>query len=303
MNEKILISIVSYKEIELENTVHSLYLHAKYRDRLLFSVVSQAENHPDLSLIPPSQLRYTMFFPEESWGVSWARSIAQSHFSDYEYYLQLDAHMFSEPDWDVKIINTFNEAKRKHKNPVLTAYPARYRLEASGERYIYPGQRHASPVVSGSRFRVWPDHKFFDEFTEVFYLQGACLFATRQFVEEVPIDPEVDFFAEEPTLSIRAFAKGYQVVNFLTPMFYHLYVPERNLIGSNIKPWNDGNPNVDHLNNTARGNAVMQGKVSGIYGLTKKQIDEFVRKTGYIIDTPHGSTGLPISDNVKNPND
>lgn len=306
MNETILISIVSYKEIELEHTVKSLYESATHKNRLLFSVVSQADWHPRLKAIPTNQLRYIKVSPEASWGVSWARSLSQASFSQYDYYLQVDAHMFSVDGWDVDIINKHKEAAIKYPNPVLTAYPARYKLEKVDDNFVrevYPGPRHAASYIKGVRFRTWPTHLFAEDLTEVFYIQGACFFAARSFVEDVPIDPEVDFFAEEPVLSIRAFSKGYSVVSFLNPIFYHLYVPERNAINSNIKPWNDGNPNVDYLNNPTRGNAVLRGEIDGVYGVSKEQVDAFANATGYIVEVATSSLGLPSTDAVRDLND
>ena len=55
---KILISIVSYREKELLNTVKSFYYDAANKEDLLFSIVSQDDEHPDLSFIAPECLNY-----------------------------------------------------------------------------------------------------------------------------------------------------------------------------------------------------------------------------------------------------
>jgi hypothetical protein len=283
MHEKILINIASYRERELENTVRSLYENATHKDRLLFSIVSQDYEHPDLSFIPKLNLRYIKILPEDGFGAAWARSIAFSMFSSFDYYFQTDGHVMASPEWDQKIIRAYEKASDRYKKDVvLTAYPASYALDESGERRIIVSE-HCAPDVKDVQFRDWPNRTKLDHLSQVFYLQAACVFSSRKHVEDVPMDPEVDFFVEEPLWSIRTHAKGYVMVHFEKPIFYHFYATDRIKIQSNIKPWNDGHPLVDHYNDFTRGNKVAAGEVTGIYGLSKFDVQSFCNKTGYVI--------------------
>lgn len=282
MSEKILISIVAYKESELRHTVKSLYNDAENKDRLLFSVVCQDVKFPHLSsIVPREQLRYIRVFPQEAWGVCWARSVAQSHFSDYDYYLQLDAHMFSEPSWDVKLIESFKEAAKLYTKPVLSVYPAMYSLLKNGSRSIGPSLHNGAPLINTGTFKKWPVVEWREKYTVTHYLQGACIFATREFVEQVPIDPEVPFNSEEIVLSIRAWIAGFTVLVFDTPTFYHLFNNERRAVNASTTPWDDENINTWYLDDDTRAEKFFAGELGGIYGAKLADIKAFMTETGY----------------------
>jgi len=297
MHEKILISVVSYREIELEHTVRSFYEDAKYKDRILFSVVSQDYEHPDLSFIPTLNLKYLKVDPKETYGLTWARSIAIAMFSDYDYFLQIDAHMFSVKNWDVDIIEVYKKAKEKFNSPVvLSAYPAMYKRYSNGDRKKGPVLSMSHAVLNGAYFRNWPEHKEAEDLTEHHYIQGACVFSKKEFLLEVPQDPELDFFCDEVCLSIRAFYHRYPIVFFNNPVFFHFYSQDRVAIQSNIKPWNDGHPKLNRLNDTSRGNKFIRGELQGFYGVPKKTINEFCKLTGYIIPLDIREIGVPEHD-------
>ena len=140
----ILVSIISHREYELENTVKEFYTKSKYPDRLRFSVVSQDDRHPALDFVPDNQIRYLRAHHKEVYGVCWARSIAARMFNDYDYYFQIDAHMFPDQDWDDAIIATHEKAKERFGNNVLlTAIPARYILEPDKKNRTILGWGHS----------------------------------------------------------------------------------------------------------------------------------------------------------------
>jgi len=282
MLEKILVSIVAYKESELFHTVTSLYNDAEHKDRLLFSVVCQDVTFPKLSsVIPAKQLRYIRVFPQEAWGVCWARSIAQSHFSDYDYYLQLDAHMFSEENWDVKIIQSFKEATKRYDNPILAAYPASYQLSSTGDRSVL-SEHHGAPMIHTASFnKKWPEIEWRPAYTQLYYLPGACMFTSRDFVEKVPIDPEITFMSEEIVLSIRAWIAGFTGVLFHSPTFYHMFYRERKAVNASTSPWDDDTKKADYLNDDTRAEKFFKGTLQGKYGAKLQDIEAFMRETGY----------------------
>ena len=284
MNEKILISIVSYKESELKNTVQSFYDNAEHKDRLLFSIVSQDYEHPELDFIKNNNLRYIKVSPELSYGVCWARAIASSSFSNYDYYLQIDAHTMSEKKWDVLMINKFKEAEKIYNKPVLSCYPAMYTINDSNDRSLGPVLKNLIPIIQGTKYREWPKHKSAENHTESYYLQGAFIFCKNSFIQEVPYDPQVDFFAEEIILSIRAFGKGYSIVFFNDPLFYHFYAQDRIKSGHEKKPLNDNNPLVDIIYDKTRADSIIKGEVFDIYGLNKTTVEKFCKVTGYEVN-------------------
>lgn len=286
---KILISIVSYREKELLNTIKSFYEDASDKDSLLFAIVSQDDEHPDLSFIDPKRLHYTQVHWKDTFGVNWARHIAQKAFTEFDYYLQLDAHMFSEKDWDLKLIDSFNEAKLLCEKPVLTCYAAMYRVE-DNKRIIGPVISNGCSDISGLIWSLgtWPNHKSDVNGVAVTnYINAAVVFSTKDFVDEVSYDPNLTFFHEEICLTMRAEAAGFTAVCIVSPIFYHFYAQDRVKANRNYNPILE-NSATDHTNLSAIHNLeyskkVLSGESTGPYSISKDTITNFSTKNKLII--------------------
>jgi hypothetical protein len=283
IDKTILISIVSYREHELENTVKEFYNKALNNKRLKFAIVSQSDVHPDLSFIPESQISYFKIHHTETKGVTWARSVASKLFSDFDFYLQIDAHMFPEINWDQKITETYYKAvSRFGKKVLLTAIPAAYTLDASSNtrQVIEPGC-HAYGDVRGATFGNWPTNNVLKKnLMEINYIQGACLFSTKELINEMPIDPDIYYFAEEITYSIRCFDKRYKIIAFDSPIFYHLFAVERIAAGVHRSPFTD---QLDYkIFDKARAKDFFRGKLDKPFGVSKQSVIQYCSSTGYI---------------------
>lgn len=285
----ILISIVSYREKELLHTVQSFYNDADNKEELLFSIVSQDDEHPSFDFIEPKNLRYIKIHWNETYGSSWARSVAQHAFSQFDYYLQLDSHMYSEAGWDTKLIEAFNKAKEIYDKPVLTCYPAMYSIE-DGKRIPGPVTINSCSDLSGGKFErgSWPDKTQNQHLGKTNYIQGAAVFSDRSFVDEVPYDPGVHFYHEELILTMRAEAKGFTPVHFSTPLLFHFYYQERERAGRIFSPFipDEAHKHLTIIDDNEYPRKVLRGEISGIYGLSKEEINEFCAKYRYTIDKP-----------------
>jgi hypothetical protein len=288
LSEKtILVSIISHREHELENTVKEFYTKSKYPDRLRFSVVSQDDKHPALDFVPDSQIRYLRAHHKEVYGVCWARSIAARMFNDYDYYFQIDAHMFPSQDWDDVIISTHEKAKERFGNNVLlTAIPARYILESNKTNRTIMGLGHAYADIKNKKLFEWGTVTTLKEqLKEIFYVQGACMFSEGRIMDEIQIDPEIPYQAEEISYSIRCFAAGYKIVAFKKPVFYHLFSDDRKEIGIFNDPWEDPKSKIflTYDSFKDRSSRFFETKISGKLGVTKNDLISFCKKSGFSI--------------------
>lgn len=264
-------------ETELENTVRRFFEDADHPQNLLFSIVSQSTDHPDLSFLGIEQLRYVKVTPEESYGVSWARAIAASQFSDYRYYLQLDAHMFSEKSWDTNLIETYEQQKKLTSKVVLSSYPAAYSIGSDGTRNVRHDTSQSINSFKGVTFGEWGVQQSLSKVTKGYYIQGALLFSEKMFLVDVPIIPEVSFFLEETINSIRAYQAGYEVYAFTSPVFYHFYAEDRIKYNKNPKPW--GKPNkVTQLIDLE--NEKSKEQLLKAHGINYQKFLEFCTETG-----------------------
>lgn len=288
---KILISIVSYREKDLLHTVKSFYEDASNKDNLLFSIVSQDEEHPDLSFINPECLSYVQIHWQDTFGVNWARHIAQKAFSDFDYYLQLDSHMFSEKNWDLKLIASFNKAKLLCEKPVLTCYPAMYVIE-NGVRYIGTVPVNGCSDLSDSIWSVssWPSTRHLSsEIEPNNYINAAVVFAAKEFVDQVPYDPSLTFFYEELILTMRSAAAGFTTVCIMEPIFYHFYGPDRIKANRHYNPvfgtQVNSHKNIKAINDDEYSKQVLRGETTGVYSISKEDIQAFCRKNRLTIKT------------------
>lgn len=300
MGKTILIGLASYREAELLFTVKSFWESAAHPENLKFAIVSQDEDdkHPDLSFIPNDQLRYLKVNYKEVYGLTWARSITQHMFSSYDYYFQIDGHMFPKnKNWDIHLIEQHNKAVELHgEKVILSAYPPGYGF-VDGERFAHPGGENTIADINGAIYRkTWANAKRIDvDLEQCYFIAGAYLFGTQQFIKDVPIDPEIDFFVDEIVWSLRTHARGYKIAALKEPIFYHCYAQERVAAGISHNIYGDGWKYMDTAESHDKADRFMRGEVHGRYGVTPEEIEAFCKETGYFTSHPGYDTGVPIS--------
>lgn len=70
----------------------------------------------------------------ESKGVCRARKLLREMVTDEDYFLQMDSHMRSIPEWDKAMIESLNETHCEQ--PVLSAYPPHYNPDDAEKSYL-----------------------------------------------------------------------------------------------------------------------------------------------------------------------
>lgn len=237
---KIFISIASYQDSFLANTILSAYEAAKYKDALVFGVLDQSDTV--LQGLPFSnQIRYMHLNPLHARGPSWARSVIQSFVSDEDYFLQIDSHTLFRRGWDEFLVGYWERLKEYHAKPIISNYPRgfRPRQEQSGklgfdlERPNFNGV-YPMRVKSEDEFkedccfaqhclphdRAVPEHG---------YLLGAgFVFCSTEWVHEVPYDRFLYFHGEEQAMMLRSFTRGYSVFHVPDVPIFHKYNDEEN---------------------------------------------------------------------------
>jgi len=106
-NPKIFISIASYRDPLLFFTLKNAYVNAVHPDNIVFAIVDQNDENQrnQMKKLPFfKQIRYCHIYPEDTLGVSWARSIAYSLYNAEDYILQVDSHTCFEEGWDENLI-------------------------------------------------------------------------------------------------------------------------------------------------------------------------------------------------------
>lgn len=246
----IFISIASYRDVLLTHTLMDAYKKATNKENLVFGVFEQnyKEEALDLASIPFSnQIRYKLITPEEAKGVSYARQQIQLLFYQNEdYFMQIDSHTIFDEGWDQYLVEKFQELKKYHNKPVLTAYPTSFNvLDAENKKFepcflpetlipvIIVGPKTDQPLFRGYQpvpyggfvestngalnYRSKELKNYETPLTFVHgYFIGACfIFADGAIVKDVPYDPNIFFGGEEPLYSVRCWTRGYNIFHVI----------------------------------------------------------------------------------------
>lgn len=229
---KICVSIASYRDPDLINTINSAYSNATDVSNISFCVVSQDSKHPDLSKYPIDQ--YHKYHWKESLGVCWARNKAiQSCSSDY--ILQVDSHSRFPIGWD-EVIEIENEIAEEFwgQRIILTQYPYAFLMIDGKEIYqdldeklkTFPiWSEEEKTIKLGTVWSPVQDKKHGDE---VFYFAGGCSFASSEIMKSIIPDPEIYFNGEEMSIAIRAYTRGIRMINSPVNFIYSNFSRQNN---------------------------------------------------------------------------
>jgi hypothetical protein len=297
-NKKILVSMIAYRERYLEESVKSCYLSAKYPENLIFSVVSEQEKnslHATLNFIPVDQINYIKYDLSEYRGVLWSRAktIEIAHEIEFDYVLYTCGHNRFTKNWDETSVNIYESLKVKHKKPVLTIAGPSFEVEADGSivsteySNIYRPQLN-SDYTPGYGFPSQVEvPNLPGEFEDV-YLQFSWVFAERKFIEDVPLDPDMNYHGEEIYVTIQAWSRGWRFFTTSTILYQHdtnkSYVDEVLPRMTTHRPWSD--INKDHFweqsdRSMLKLNVLLSGNARGAYGgIDIKSINEYCDFSG-----------------------
>lgn len=229
------VSIASYCDDLLLQTLEDCYRKAAHPEALFFGVVNQDDRdvRQQIDALPyRRQIRYLHIHPLDSRGVSWARYLAYSLYGGEEYYLQIDAHMQFETGWDDILLRQLRQLAGLSAKPILTAYPHPFEMKAGQPElkligkgkvlYLRPKpEQQITPETPAIRFqtRLHPG----SEAVRGGHIAGGFVFTLGTFIEEIPYDPFLYFTGEEHSLAARAYTHGWDIFHPVDIPLYHLY--------------------------------------------------------------------------------
>ena len=289
----IFISIASYRDPELENTIRSAIDNADNPGSLWFGVVAQhrIKELPNLNWV--KFLTSVVMPPKQAKGAGYARAEAMKLYCGEDYYLQIDSHTRFAKGWDTICIDELNKAKSIANNDkvILSYFPAPFLVERNGSVSFvknhkkikdYPTTQTPALNKQGKWTAVREDFKDKErknpELSKT--ILGGFIFADGSIVEEVPYDPEISFFGEEICFAMRAWTRGWDIYSPSKDIVYHFYHR-----GDYAKIWKDANiTNIPwkqiEIKSNEKQQMVLCGIEQGIFGAgnirTLDQYEEFV---------------------------
>lgn len=231
---RIFIQIAAYRDSELLATMRDCVTQAEHPEQLRFGICWQRaadETLAEFEHDPRVRLIEVPF--ERARGACWARQQTQSLYRDEPYTLQIDSHHRFAPGWDVLAIDSLESLRAAgHAKPLLTSYAPVYDPDND------PAGRKAAPLrlrfdgfTQDGPFAVMPetmdDWESLQGPEPARFFSAHLAFTLGAFCREVPYDPKLYFFGEEPSLALRAFTHGYDLFHPHRVIAWHFYGRER----------------------------------------------------------------------------
>jgi hypothetical protein len=246
LTDKIFVSIASYRDPDLINTIKSIYYNAKNKEKIFFSIVCYEKDNAfeDISFIPQDQYIYNKIDYTLADGTCHSRHLANSYLNNsFKYFLQIDSHTRVSKDWDEIIINEYERCKEKWgERYIFSRYASSFIKDKAGNEFFFPTAtfddvssipdnidiRYTKlSIVWDSTENLWrscgvpmEDYEWGEE---SYALSAHLIFCSSELMLEVPYDPYLYFLGEEVTLAIRFYTKGIKVVSLPVDILYHNY--------------------------------------------------------------------------------
>lgn len=277
---KIFVSIASYMDHQLEETIDSCLENAHFKDRINIAVCDQSM---EFNQTVHDKVKYYTFIDYRSArGPCWARHLLQTVMQDEEYYLQVDSHTLFHEDWDVHLAHHIDKLG---KNAIISTYPLDHKddFEKMNE---WTWCLRVDPTKLFDRytyFNTQIGHSKTKTIHKGFLLAGGFLFSHRSFVEQVPYDPVFYFAGEEPSLALRAFTHNFDIYHVPDVPLRHNYINN----GTRPLQWErDDEWHRLQLISEERFSDLINDKLRGPYGLGyQRSISDYRRFCG--IDYPN----------------
>ena len=294
----IFVSVASYCDRLLEQTIRDMLAKASRPSELRFGIVEQnfAERRLKFDDIK-SQVRYVGIDVRDTRGACWARSLAMSLYSGEAWFMQIDSHMVFDQGWDDTLLIAAARCSQMSPKFVISNYPHPFKMvddvpvpekTTDGILYNYVNDdfefKEENTIIlftASSRTSDVP--------LKGFHMAAGFIFTHGRFVYEVPYDPHLYFEGEEQTLSVRAWTHGWDIYHTTDVPIYHLYSTGDVATTHREVHWS---PNSDKERNQrwweldnkskARMTALLQHNADlGIYGLGKaRTLAEYANFSG-----------------------
>lgn len=296
MENKIFISIASYRDPLLYSTVMSAYTNASRKDRLVFGIVDQSFPGEFFNLKGLSfsdQVRYLRVDPEYGRGACWARNLAQSMWNGERYFFQVDSHTLFNERWDDVFLNYMQELEKYHEKPLITAYPHGFVAVDNNINNLKKSNYSGTLALVADQAGSFVNSMYVSIQARVlasgppihgFLISANCLFGHGAMCEEVPYDPYLYFSGEEHSLALRLWTSGYNIFHVANiPINHHYGRDYRTTV------WSDefiekNRPQKWYLYDKSSKNRladVVTNKLKGAYGLgNKRTLNEYIQWCG-----------------------
>ena len=318
MSKKIFISVASYQDPLLLETLCSAYQNAENKDNLVFGVCEQADIGINVQSINfKDQIKYELLDPVMAKGPCWARARIQNLISNEDYFIQIDSHTIFAKNWDKILINYHSWLEKCLKNNfVITGYPRGFKPNKELNSFELNTSYKETLGITFREKRMFEDgyysmQKSFPANTNLpakgLLVAGGFIFAGKEFASLIPYDPKFYFHGEELSVALRLFSNMWDVVHIPRIPLFHLYTDVNNMVRklhwdpedekNRATKWNE----LDRLSKSRLGDLINNnleppfglgqlrsikdfGVLSGVDLINKKIVDEEVATNSFCFE-------------------
>ena len=207
--------------------------------------------------------------------MGWARNVTNKLYRGEKYTLQIDSHHRFVQDWDVMLMEDYNQALKKAKKPIISTYCTPFETnepieKASPVPCLMSQYEFSSDKLLMSMPYYISDYKTRTEIIPARTLSGHFFFVDGKFIEEVPYDPDIYFggYTEETTMSVRAFTHGYDFFSPYRMIMWHEYTRKYR-----PKHWDDHGKESATKKTSGERDAYARNKTRQLFGQEEHGID------------------------------
>jgi len=260
--ETIFVAMASQDDEETKYAIKHAFENAKNPERVYVGVgltCSKAKHKKEIEQIVKQNQNVSMHYVKQrknslkTIGIGQGRTRAANLYKNQDYMLQVDCHSFFDDDWDEKMINMFNEAKKEvgDNNFVLSCIPLIYTYDKEDNvvKEDLPKTRYGTYVMDEFFVEVvprWTESDIFslypNQFLPAHKLNPACTFGNKKFAENPGIHYEAIFYDEDWTQQLNLIERDFA---FVFPSFEDF--PIRHLDGSYCTPGHERAFLTDYL--------------------------------------------------------
>lgn len=235
----ILIEIPAYCDPDILNTLNAARAMAANPERVRFAVCLQDDDRSRLEALEAMPGCRVKYYPKkDAPGTCGARYVCQQLYGGEDFVLHMDAHMRFAQFWDVAMIDQWRLCG--NERAVLTDYATspgadwmarpidddKYTRDAA----MACGVVHALYFQGNSpELRMQVQKLCVVAGAEPRPILGAfvcahCMFGRPLIDQVVPIDPKMDFTADESPMAVRLWTHGFDIWHTGARCVYHAYV-------------------------------------------------------------------------------
>lgn len=205
--------IPAYRDPCLHETIHQIFMHSDYPERVFVAIGAQYDNISQISFLskyPQKNIKMLYINPENRPGVYRLRSMLNDLYDGEDYFLSIDSHTDLEMGWDTRLISILED--QPNYKTVLESHQGDAwgtdKYNNLGLQLDTDGDGTPKLKLDSSRVSYKPSD---GSLPIVRYLPAGVFFTRGEFAREIRWGRLWQDSQEEAFLSYEVFMHGWEI--------------------------------------------------------------------------------------------